>query len=129
MALTFTLSDQPVIEGPYKRIRGTIAWDSSYPTNGEDYATGLGTNVLNLECTPYAGYVFQTDYTNKKIKAFVPISVAGGAAAVGSDGLSLKAGGVDIEFAAARHSAGKEVPDTTNLSALTLAPFTALLRI
>lgn len=125
MALAWTINSR-FKEGKYTRLIGAIAWDSSYPTDGESFSDGLGDKVLDLNVHPYKGYTFEPDYTNKKIKAYVPISVDGGAAAAGTDALSIKANVIDKEAATVMHSAGKEVPDTTDLSGLTAGPFTCL---
>ena len=130
MGLTATITTPPFYVGKHKKCLGTLAFDNSYGTGGEDYATTLGNDVLELTIPPYAGYTFAVDYTNKKVLAYVPISVAGGAAAASTDALSIKSGGVDKESATARHSASQQVPSTTDLStALAAVPFTALLRV
>lgn len=128
MALAFTITGKPEYVGKYKRVSGTIAWDSSYPTGGEDYSTGLGSDVLELNCPPYLGYSFQPDYTNKKILAYA-LATAGGAAAAGTDALSIKSSVLSRESASASTAPLNEVHNTKDLSGLTAAPFTALLRI
>lgn len=122
MALSWTIT-QRVKMGKYTQLTGTVAFDSSYPTGGEDFSAGMGNKVIHLALTPKGGYSFSTDYTNKKLLAYVPISVAGGAAAASTDALSIKASVVDKEAATAMHSTAKEVPDTTSLAALTGVPF------
>lgn len=84
---------------------GTVAFDNSYPTNGE--AVTFGTNMrepLGAVLAPTAGYVFEYDAANKKIKAFRQKDPAA-------------AGGADIAL--------PEVGNTTDLSALTAVPFFA----
>lgn len=129
MALVATINYRKKNKDGTHTVTGTLAWDSSYPTGGESYSTTLGDNVLNIRCHPYKGYTFEPDYTNKKILAYA-LSVAGGAAAAGTDALSVKSGVLSKESAGAAHAPMREVQSTGDLSALTAAPFEAdLLRI
>ena len=100
-----------------------FAFDNSYPTGGEAYT------LVQLELTQSVqfmvfsqvgskGYTFDHVAANKKILAYA-ISVAGGAAAAGTDALSMKASVVNKESATAMHSSFKEVNNTADLSALT----------
>lgn len=125
MALSFSITSR-FKEGKYTRVLGTIAWDNSYPTGGESFQAGLGDHVLSLNCNPYKGYSFEPDYANKKIIAYA-VAVAGSAAAAGTDALSLKASVINKESAGAMTSGLNEVHSTKDLSALTAAPFSALL--
>lgn len=83
---------------------GTIAFDSSYPTGGE--ALDLGANaetILHIQCnTSSGGYVFTFDYANQKLLAFY------------SDNNNAADGPLI------------QVPDTTDLSAVTGVRFRAL---
>ena len=49
---------------------GTLAFDSSYPTGGESVSFGFTPAAVFIE--PQAGYSFEYDHTNGKIKAFTP---------------------------------------------------------
>lgn len=71
MGLVFTITRRENA-GSETKIEGTVAWDSSYPTNGESFlAASLGlTQVNQLDLKSEAGYSFETDYANNKIKAF-----------------------------------------------------------
>lgn len=71
----------------------TVTMSSSYSTGGEAVAPSMGNIVLALS-EPKSGYVFEYDYTNKKLKAFY------------------------ADNNAAADSALIEVPATTNLSAV-----------
>lgn len=53
-------------------VRGTIAFDSSYPTNGEawDLSKIFPTEVQAVFIENKSGYIFEYDKTNKKLKAF-----------------------------------------------------------
>jgi 3D (Asp-Asp-Asp) domain-containing protein len=52
-----------------------ITLDSSYPTGGEPVtANQLGLNSLDFVLpAPAAGYLFEFDHTNSKLKAFTPV--------------------------------------------------------
>lgn len=96
-------------------------FDNSYPTGGEAYTlTQLELSqevvaVWFLENT--LGYAFEHDVANKKIKVY-DLSVAGGAAAAGTDALSIKAGVLSKEAAGAANAPLREVNNTADLSAL-----------
>lgn len=47
---------------------GSIAFDNSYPTGGESITLPFTPVLVIIE--PSAGYIFQWDYDNKKVKAF-----------------------------------------------------------
>lgn len=130
MALVPTIKKYEVW-GSHKANVVWIAFDSSYPTGGEAYTLaqlGLSTYCLMLIATGKGagGYRFEHDQANKKIIVKAPVSVAGGAAAAGTDALSIKANVVGKEAATAMHSAAQEVPNTADLSALTAVEFVAI---
>lgn len=87
--------------------QGTLAFDASYPTNGEVFAkAALGVDtVLFAWIGPSAGYQFAYDYANDKVKAFYSDNNNAG------DGVHI------------------EVPNATNLAALTAVPFFALCKV
>lgn len=90
--------------GSKTTVRGTIAFDASYPTNGELLLLsqiGLS-SVDQMKLFPYKGYVFEWDNTNKKIKVYY------GDNNNASDGPLV------------------EVPNTTDISTLDLVPFEAV---
>lgn len=73
MALTLTLSgDWQTVEGPRRKSRGTLAFDSSYPTGGESLtAADVGLRVIErVTVTPTNGYTFEYDHTNSLLKVF-----------------------------------------------------------
>lgn len=107
-----------------------IAFDSSYPTGGEGLTPGnVGLERIEFTIIPNkSGYMFEYDYTNKKLKALTPRSaqvavttdkitiVASGAAHI-TDGQSCT---VAADFrSAVDAAAGAEVAPGTNLSAVT----------
>ena len=134
-------------------LSGTVAFDSSYPTGGES-ATGITAKFrtcLRLVCDAKQGHVFEWDKTNKKIKALYPTVVAAAHAhslvfkanaaanavtmaanslrnasvgdltvvGAGTDGGIQNAGAIAAQ-------AATEVPNTTDLSALTEVSFIAI---
>ncbi len=103
MALVFTNTSRWK-EGKFTKCKGTVAFDSSYPTGGEDYSAGLGTKVVHLEVSPSAGYVFSTDYTNKKILAYY------------------------ADYSTSTDAALIQVPDTTDISGITAANYIVTLK-
>jgi len=69
MPLAATFNGKSKRNGKWTEITGTIAWDSSYPTGGEDF-TGIFSNVIYLHLGQYLGFSFQVDYVNKKILVY-----------------------------------------------------------
>jgi hypothetical protein len=55
-------------------VTGSVAFDSSYPTGGEamDMSKVFPTSVHIVLFETKAGYIFEYDYTNKKVKAKYP---------------------------------------------------------
>ena len=140
MSLGITIKGHNIV-GNIRQTIATIDFDSIYPTGGESLTArnlALGT-VDNLQVFPKNGYMFEYDYTNSKLKAYFPTaahghntSVGATAIAAGADNTIIKnAAGDGIEVAGTGTSftvatsslvgaqAGAEVPNTTNLSALT----------
>lgn len=58
--------------GPKTVVRGTLAFDNAYPTNGEAILLSqVGLSVVDqMKLFPYVGYVGEWDGTNKKVKLF-----------------------------------------------------------
>jgi hypothetical protein len=56
---------------PAKLLTGTFSFDTSYPTGGEAFdITGKFKSLMGVIFEPKAGYSFEYDYTNKKVKAY-----------------------------------------------------------
>ena len=73
MALTFTFTgDHTSVEGPRRKMRGTLAFDSSYLAGGESLTpAAVGMRVIEqLQVEPTNGYYFEYDVTNELLKAF-----------------------------------------------------------
>lgn len=107
MALVVTIGSKSRIEGqfgPKTLVRGTIAFDNSYPTNGEALLlTQIGLSVVDqMKLFPYKGYTPEWDGTNKKIKMFY------------------------ADYDANADGALIEVADTGDLSTVTALPFEAI---
>ena len=71
VALVVTVKGRSV-EGSIRRTWGTLAFDASYPTNGEAYINANFElfSVEQINVYPSLGYIFEPDLANKKIKAF-----------------------------------------------------------
>lgn len=85
------------VAGRERTTMGTLAMDSTYPTNGEVFtARQFGLSHLHqLAVYPSHGYVFEPDYTALKLKAFY------------------------ADYDAVADGPLIEVPDETDLAALT----------
>ena len=86
-----------------KIVTGTLAFDASYPTGGEATTdiSGHFTELLGVLIESKSGYTFSYDYTNNKVLAYY------------------------VDNNAAADSAQIQVPDTTDLSAVTGVRFFA----
>ena len=129
MALTISSVTTSVF-GNKKIMKANIAFDSSYPTGGEALTPStLGLNEVEiLLVSPQAGYLFEYDYSNEKLKALTPRAAQ---AAVTTDKVTIVASGaanitdgqsctVDSTFrSAVDAAAGAEAANTTDLSAVT----------
>lgn len=83
--------------GPNKVASGTFAFDSSYPTGGESISEiwDAFKSVQGIIFPSRSGYVFDVDYTNKKVLAYYS------------------------DYDAVADGALIQVPNTTNLSTVT----------
>ena len=74
MALTIAITNGPFIIGDRRGVIAKVSFDSSYATNGESLKPeDLGMTVIDfLICEPTNGYLYEYDYTNKKLKAKYP---------------------------------------------------------
>lgn len=140
MAVTIT-KDQPFVERISKNLgmlTGTIAFDASYPTNGESVTdiTRYFKTCLRVTCDNKSGYAFEWDKTNSKIKVFTQGLTTGATAAADSTSgaLLINDAGAEGAFRAMgtaisttyKLGAMKEVTATTDLSALTGVSFIAI---
>lgn len=73
MALAYTVSDSRVV-GTEREVRGTVAFDASYPTGGESLsglAAACGLSLVNdVKFFPHEGFVFEWDSANAKVLAY-----------------------------------------------------------
>lgn len=76
MAATVTVKKRTKFAGLFAVI-ADITMDNSYPTGGETItANQLGLSVMDFVLpAPAAGYLFEFDHANKKLKAFTPVKV------------------------------------------------------
>ncbi len=82
MALTVAVTEH-FTNGNKRAVRGTIAFDASYPTGGEALtAATLGLSVIDeITFTPTSGFVFEYDHTNATVLAYAQGFVTGSTAA------------------------------------------------
>jgi hypothetical protein len=73
--MSLTVDQKKVISLGNRRMTiSQVDFDSSYPAGGEelDYTEYGFKDVDSINIRPHAGYTFEYDYSNKKIKAFCP---------------------------------------------------------
>lgn len=132
MALGITVNDRSVY-GNKKIVIASLAFDSSYPTNGESFTpadVSLDT-ISFISFEQRAGYLFEYDYTNKKIKVYGPhthtirfqTSAAANAVTAAADQLRTAAAAFSVTGVADATGEGgvvkavlAEVANTTDLS-------------
>lgn len=113
-------------------VTGTLAFDSSYPTGGEAISLPLN-EVKGMFIENKSGYMFEYDRINKKVKAFHPRAAIANTLAASVDAgatsvTSTAANGAIITLSGVAGVAagpGAEVPNLTDLSALTDVGFLA----
>lgn len=138
MPLTVSINrDGYQVHGSQVMVRGTLDFDSSYPTGGESLtAANLGLRVLDhIVIHPHSGLVFAYDYTNAKVLAYNQGITTGSTAAADSTSGALVEDLAGAETAVramgtavdTTYSFGalKEVADTANLSGVTGVRFQA----
>lgn len=138
MPLNITIKSHDVI-GNKRQTIAVVAFGSSYPVGGESLtARNLGLSVIDvLTADPKSGYLFEYDYVNSKLKVFHPRAAIANTLSVTTPVLAHASGDTAVTSTAATmpsHAAtactisgvagvaagaGAEVPDGTNLSALT----------
>lgn len=110
-------------------VTADVTFDSSYPTGGEALtAQQFGLTVIDFVLpSPAAGYIFEFDHANSKLKAFTPtaVSMSGTAGVAGADNTVVAVSATSIGVsgagvAAAVKNAAAEVANTTDLSAVTV---------
>lgn len=151
MALVVTVpASGNSVQGNKRVSRGTLAFDSSYPTGGEAYLDAHFGMVRaeRINIPPFAGFSFEIDYTNKKIKVInggisahshtLHFQTAAAANAVTAAANALRTPAAAFDVAGVADSAGEggvvsaagavasEVANGTNLAALTAVPFEAI---
>jgi len=98
-----------------------VDFDTSYPTGGEPLTykqLGFVAKPDIAIALPRLGFTFEYDKANEKLIARA-LSVAGGAAAAGTDALSIKAGVLNKESATAANVGLPQATSTADLSSLT----------
>ena len=129
MPLTIAITEH-MVEGNKRKTRGTMAWDTSYPTGGEAFtARQLGlARIDTLVVHPRNGIVFEPNIAGLLILAYVQGVEVGAAGAVTVDDFPVQgvgAGTISMSLTnsggSATHRFGslKEVANTQDLSSLT----------
>lgn len=126
------------VEGNKRRVTGTIAFDSSYPTGGESLAAAdIGLRAIDsIRVDPKSGLVFEYDYTNSKLLAYAQGVTVGAAGAATLDDFPISAGpgastisvSLTNSGGSATHNLGalKECPNANDLSTITGVRFSAV---
>lgn len=139
MALTVSITEIFSV-GNAQGVIGTIAFDSSYPTGGEELLPAtLGLTVVkDMSVKMRSGLMFDYDYTNSKVLAYVPgitVGAAGGHTLDDYDleGVGATTSGYAIGLEASitqstdmRFGLMKEVANGADLSTITGVRFFAL---
>lgn len=102
MAAVVTVNRSIELGGTDKLYVGTIAMDSSYPTGGEALDASGNEQLDYVFCSHSGGYSFHWDAANQKLLVYY------------------------ADYDAVADGALIQVPNTTDLSALTAVPFIAI---
>jgi hypothetical protein len=78
-----------------------VTLDDEYPTNGEALTPNqFGLNTFSFVLpAPAAGYHFEFDHANRKLKAYVPVSAVAGEGVAGADNTLIKSSTGTVEVA------------------------------
>lgn len=78
-----------------------VTFDTEYPTGGEALtANQFGLNVIDFMLpAPAGGYIFEFDHSNKKLKAFVPVSAVAGDGVADANNTLIKSTTSTVEVA------------------------------
>jgi len=145
MALTITI-ERMTRMGRESVREGVIAFSSSYATGGMELTpANLRLQVITFIDIPMrSGFLFEYDYTNRRVRVFHPRAAIANTLAVSTPALPHASGATAVTSSVATtpdHAAGAacavsgvagvaagagaEVPNATNLSALTGVKFRA----
>ncbi len=99
MALTVAITE-PGVSGNKRTTRGTIAFDSSYPTGGESLTPGsVGlVKIDEISLQPKSGYIFEYDYTNNLVIVYSG-TVLPATTGIIDDDNSAASNGADLQIA------------------------------
>ena len=106
-------------EGARHSREVTITFSGTYTAGGEAVtprtAFEIPTKVDRVDIPPQKGYSFEWDGANNKIKVYA-LAVAGGAAAAGTNALSIKSSVLSSEAAGAAHAPLRELATSQSLT-------------
>lgn len=107
------------VEGARFTREVTLTFSGTYTAGGEAVtprtAFELPTKVDRVEIQPQKGYSFDYDYAANKVLIYA-LAVAGGAAAAGTDALSIKSSVLSKEAAGAAHAPLRELATSQSLT-------------
>lgn len=105
MALTVAVTE-PGVMGNKRTTRGTIAFDSSYPTGGESLtAANIGLNTIDeITFQDKSGYSFEYDYTNALVLVYSGVAIPTRTGIV-DDSDTAATAGADLQIAISDHVA------------------------
>lgn len=119
MAATVAVKQRTKFAGLFAVI-ADVTFDDEYPTNGEALTPNqFGLNTFSFVLpAPAAGYNFEFDHANKKLKAYVPVNAVAGDGVAGDDNTLIKSATGTIEVTGngtAFQVTMAEVTDKTNM--------------
>lgn len=100
MAATVAVKQRTKFAGLFAVI-ADITLDSSYPTGGEVLTPNqFGLNTFSFVLpAPAAGYNFEFDHANKKLKAYVPVNAVAGDGVADANNTLMKSATGTVEVA------------------------------
>ena len=126
MAVTTTLKQRTKLGNARMNVVEVEITSETYATGGIEITSaklGLGLPYVVVPA-PAAGYIFEFDHDNNKLKAYVPTSVdiAAGSETAGADNTVVRASGTAIEISGSGDAvevknAGTELADGATLTA------------
>lgn len=132
--ITFDLPKAKTVQGlspGLAMITGSIAFDDSYPTGGEDVSAIANKfkSMYVLLCDGFGGYIYEYTYSTKKLVVRAPITVTADSGTAATNNFIFKGASALLEVdgtGTAFQQAALQVTDSTDLSSLTAVRFIAI---
>jgi hypothetical protein len=120
MAATVAIKKRSKFGNGYA-VTADVTFGSSYPTGGEALtAQQFGLSALDFVLpSPAAGYIFEFDHANKKLKAFTPTRAQSAHSHTENTAATYTQNATTATAGAISAAAASEVANNTNLSAVT----------